>query len=120
ICAHYAGKADRRGDILGNSGVRIGGNDFDKQLSLAAFMPDFGYRSTYGDKALAVPASPFHDMSEWSKVNFLYTPRFRQEMRELHRASHAPEKLARYLSLLEHETGHRLLAAVEEAKIALT
>lgn len=35
-------KADRGGDILGNSGIRTGGNDFDKSLSLARFMPAFG------------------------------------------------------------------------------
>jgi len=120
IAAAYADKPDRKEDILGNSGVRIGGNDFDKQLSLAAFMPHFGYDTTYGDKNLTLPQAPFHDMSEWSKVNFLYTPKFKSDMRAVYRQSHAPEKLGRYLHLLEHENGHKLLSAVEDCKIDMT
>lgn len=120
IAAAYADKPDRKEDILGNSGVRIGGNDFDKQLSLATFMPHFGYHTTYGDKYFTLPQAPFHDMSEWSKVNFLYSPKFQAEMRDMHRQSHAPEKLGRYLRLLEHESGHKLLSVIEDCKINMT
>lgn len=120
ICADYSHKNDRRDDILANSGLRTGGNDFDKQLSLAAFMPLLGYRSTYGDRRLTVPLAPFHDMSEWSKINFLYTPQQKRDIAHILRESAAPEKIGRFLQVLEHETGHRLLAAVEETKIALT
>lgn len=120
IAAHYTQKPDRKEDILGNSGLRIGGNDFDKQFSLFHFMPHFGYHTTYGEKHLPLPASPFHDMSEWSKVNFLYTPKFQGEMRDTFRQSHAPDKLARYMMLLEQEVGHKLLAVIEDCKIDLT
>jgi len=120
ICADYGAKPERSDDILASHGIRTGGNDFDKQFSLAAFMPLLGYRSSYGDKNLAVPLAPFHDMSEWSKVNFLYTPQQRREMGLILREAHAPEKLARFAAVLEHETGHKLLATVEETKIALT
>jgi hypothetical chaperone protein len=120
ICADYSAKADRKDDILASHGIRTGGNDFDKQLSLAAFMPLLGYRGTYGDKNLAVPLAPFHDMSEWSKINFLYTPQQRREMALILREAHAPERLSRFARVLELESGHSLLAAVEETKIALT
>ncbi len=120
ICADYGRKPDRRDDILASSGIRTGGNDFDKQLSLAAFMPLLGYRSTYTDRNLTVPLAPFHDMSEWSKINFLYTPQQKRDMAHILRASHAPDKIERFIEVLEHETGHRLLATVEDAKIALT
>ncbi len=113
-------KADRTDDILGNSGIRIGGNDFDKDLSLRAFMPDFGYGTDYGEKNLPLPAVPFHDMSEWSKINFLYTPKMHKQMRDILPQSHAPEKFSRYIKLLEEEKGHQLLAAVEDCKIGLT
>lgn len=120
ICADYSAKADRKDDILASHGIRTGGNDFDKQLSLAAFMPLLGYRGTYGEKNLAVPLAPFHDMSEWSKINFLYTPQQRREMALILREAHAPENLSRFMRVLELESGHNLLAAVEETKIALT
>ena len=38
-------KAERAADILANDGVRIGGTDFDRQLSLGVVMPLFGFGS---------------------------------------------------------------------------
>ncbi|GAB3907689.1 Hsp70 family protein [Larkinella knui] len=113
-------KSDRSQDILANTGVRVGGNDFDKDLSLAAIMPELGYRSTYGDKLLEVPLKPFHDLAEWSKVNFLYTPKLIMQTRQLLHQSHDKKRYKRLVSVLENETGHAVLAATEGAKIALT
>ncbi len=113
-------KTDRSSDILANTGVRIGGNDFDKDLSLAAIMPELGYRSTYGDKRLEVPLKPYHDLSEWSKVNFLYTPKLIMQMKQLLNQSHDKTRFSRLVKVLQDETGHTLLAAAEETKIALT
>ena len=36
------GKVDRSADLLGNTGVHIGGTDFDKRLSLTGVMPTLG------------------------------------------------------------------------------
>ena len=113
-------KLDRSSDILANTGVRIGGNDFDKDLSLAAIMPELGYRSTYGDKGLEVPLKPYHDLAEWSKVNFLYTPKLIMQMKQLLHQSHDKKRFKRLVQVLEDETGHTLLAAAEGTKIALT
>jgi hypothetical chaperone protein len=116
----YVNKPDRASDILANTGVRIGGNDFDKELSLAAIMPELGYRSTYGAKHLEVPLKPYHDLAEWSKVNFLYTPKMIMQTRQLLHESHDKPRYKRLLAVLEQETGHLLLAAAEEAKINLS
>ncbi|MFD2574116.1 Hsp70 family protein [Spirosoma soli] len=113
-------KPDRSSDILANTGVRIGGNDFDKALSLAAIMPELGYRSTYGPKRLEVPLKPYHDLAEWSKVNFLYTPKMLMQTRQLMHESHDKKRYKRLVDVLEHETGHLLLAGAEETKIALS
>jgi hypothetical chaperone protein len=114
------GREDRAADILGNYGIRAGGNDFDRLLSLAAFMPGLGYKTAHGGKGLDVPLGWFHDMSEWSKINFLYTPKVRAEVRDALKSSHAPEKLSRFSRLVETEKGHRLLSIIEGTKIALT
>jgi hypothetical chaperone protein len=116
----YVTKADRTGDILANTGVRVGGNDFDKELSLSAVMPELGYLSTYGNKQLEVPLKFYHDLAEWSKVNFLYTPKNLLLIRQLLHESHDKKRFGRLLKLLEQETGHTLLAAAEDTKIALT
>lgn len=116
----YIHKPDRASDILGNTGVRIGGNDFDKELNLAAIMPELGYRSTYGAKQLEVPLKPYHDLAEWSKVNFLYTPKMIMQTRQLLHESHDKKRFRRLLNVLERETGHLLLSVTEETKIALS
>lgn len=121
LSKEYLNKADRSGDILANTGVRIGGNDFDKDLSLSAFMPELGYKTTYGDKNLAVPLKYYYELSEWSKINALYTPRNLMQIKQQYLGqSHAPERLSRLLTVLTQESGHILLGVVEEAKIALT
>jgi hypothetical chaperone protein len=116
----YVVKTDRAGDILANTGVRVGGNDFDKELSLIAIMPELGYLSTYGKKKLEVPLKFYHDLAEWSKTNFLYTPKNLSLIRQLLHESHDKKRFGRLLKLLEQETGHSLLAVAEDTKIALT
>lgn len=116
----YMKKSDRTSDILANTGVRVGGNDFDKDLSLAAVMPEIGYKTTYGEKNLEVPIKPYHDMAEWSKVNSLYTVKMQSQIQQILYEAHDKKKYHRLLKVLEQETGHALLAATEEAKIALT
>lgn len=116
----HAGKTDRSNDILGNSGIRTGGNDFDKSLSLARFMPAFGYGATYGSRDLHFPRAPFHDLSEWSKVNFVYTPKTVTELRDACKQAHDPDAARRLMHVLEDELGHRVLASVEDCKIALS
>ncbi|PZR40697.1 MAG: hsp70 family protein [Azospira oryzae] len=116
----YINKKDRASDILANTGVRVGGNDFDKDLSLAAVMPEIGYQTTYGEKDLEVPLKPYHDLAEWSKVNFLYTTKIISQTRQILYQSHDKTRYERLLKVLEKEMGHTLLSATEETKIALT
>jgi hypothetical chaperone protein len=116
----FINKTDRTSDILANTGVRIGGNDFDKDLSLASIMPVIGYRSTYGSKKLEVPLRHYHDLSDWSKVNFLYTIRVIAPLNPILFESHDKTKYQRLIKVLKDETGHTLLSATEDAKIGLT
>ncbi|WP_428666685.1 Hsp70 family protein [Runella sp.] len=120
LAQKYLNKSDRSGDILANTGVRIGGNDFDKDLSLNAFMPELGYRSTYGDKNLPVPLKFYYDLSEWSKINSLYTPKNLMLLRQYLGQSHDKTRFSRLVTVLNQESGHILLGVVEDTKIALT
>ncbi len=83
-------------------------------------MPEIGYKTTYGEKHLEVPLKPYHDLAEWSKVNFLYTVKTISQTRQLLHQSHDKKRFGRLLNLLEQETGHSLLASAEDTKIALT
>ena len=111
---------DRKQDILANSGLRIGGNDFDKAFSLSSFMPAFGLGTTYGDKNLPVPKIDYFNLSEWSKINFLYGDKNLREVEKIIRRAQQPEKVERLLEVIELHLGHFVLNSVEQAKIDLT
>lgn len=120
-----ADKADRKDDILANSGVRIGGNDFDKDLSLKCFMPTFGYGSLQGgktkyDKIISLPTAPFHMMSEWSSINSMYTYKELNFAKKMLFNAVDQEKVGRFVELIEKELGYLLLNVVENTKIELT
>lgn len=113
-------KINRSDDILASSGVRIGGNDFDKALCIKSFMPVFGLGTTYGAKTLPVPTSQYYDLAEWSKVNSVYNYKNFKIVNEVLADAHQPLKYQRLQELISQEKGHHLLALVEESKIELT
>src|SRR6185369_13385302 len=69
-----ARRTDRSADILGRSGVHVGGTDFDRRLSIDQAMPHLGYNALLGPKRLPMPSHLFHDLATWHKIPFLYTP----------------------------------------------
>ncbi len=112
--------SDRRDDILANTGVRVGGTDFDRNLSLAAVMPLFGLGTELVDKQLPMPRSIFDDLAWWPTINLCYTPKIQREAEEIHRLAVEQEKTARLLAVLSKHLGHRIAFAAEQAKIDLT
>ena len=113
-------KIDRKEDILATSGVRVGGNDFDRDLSVAAFMPQFGRGTTYGMKNLPVPEFLFSHLSEWSQINFMYIPKYIRLVKDILLTAHKPKSVENLLLLLEMQQAHQLLRVVEQGKIDLT
>jgi hypothetical chaperone protein len=113
------GKVDRSADILANDGVRIGGTDFDRQLSLGVVMPLFGFGSAMKRPGLDVPSSYFHDLATWSNINRMYEPRVIAGIRQVRQEALEPELLDRLVRVVDEQRGHTLAMEVEEAKIAL-
>ena len=114
------GKVDRAADILANDGVRIGGTDFDRQLSLGVVMPLFGFGSAMKRAGLEVPSSYFHDLATWSNINRMYEPRVLSDIRQVRREAREPALLDRLVRVVDEQRGHTLALEVEEAKIALS
>jgi hypothetical chaperone protein len=112
--------AERTKDILANRGIRVGGTDFDQQLSMKQVMPSLGHHSIYGAKNLEMPTWIYTDLSTWSNVNFVYEHKVVSEIKALRKESRKPKLLERLLSVLEHQSGHRLIGDVERAKISLS
>ncbi len=112
--------ADRSEDILGRSGIHIGGTDFDRMLSVAEVMPELGMLAKIGPKRLNVPVWIFQDLATWHRIPSLYTSANLTYLRSVRRSADQPELIDRLIDILMHRNGHRLNAEVEAAKIALS
>jgi hypothetical chaperone protein len=119
VSPERARKADRRDDILGSSGVHVGGTDFDRLLSMATLMPYLGLRSKLTIKGMDAPSWYFADLATWHRINFLYDPKVIAEIRTVRRDSAEPVKIDRLLRVIEQRMGHEMLGRIETAKIAL-
>ena len=118
-------KTDRKDDILASTGVRIGGNDFDKDLSLKCFMPIFGYGTQQGgqnkyDKIIDLPTAPYHTMAEWSSINSMYNYKELNFANKMLYNAIEKDKVKRFVELIEKECGYSLLNVVENTKMNLT
>jgi hypothetical chaperone protein len=114
-----AALADRTDDILASAGSRIGGTDFDAQLSLASVMPLLGLGTKLVEKSLPMPSRLYHELATWSSINFVYTHANAAEARELERSAAEPGKLTRLVQTIAGRHGHRIAFAVEAGKMRL-
>ncbi|MFT6676826.1 MAG: putative chaperone protein [Sulfitobacter sp.] len=108
-------------DILASHGVRVGGTDFDRRLSIAKVMPQLGMgsdiRHAFGKDTHVAPNAIFNDLATWQKIPFLYAADTRRAAQELTKFAVHPKRLARLEKVLEEELGHDLAFAVEAGKI---
>lgn len=108
--------------ILASHGIRLGGTDFDQQLSMTHAMPLLGLggqlRRQMGKDLLPVPRAPYVELSTWAKIPFLYTPETRRLAADMAKMAVEPAPLARFQRVVEDELGHGLAFAVERGKIA--
>ncbi len=108
--------------VLASHGARIGGTDFDRQISIDHVMPLLGrgseIKNAFGGGTMPAPNRLFNDLATWQMIPFLYTGETRRMASDL--AAHAVEraKLDLLVEVLEHELGHDLAFAVERGKIS--
>ena len=110
---------ERESDVLANSGIHIGGTDFDQQLSLAAVMPLLGYRGKLKN-GREMPSSIYFNLATWHSINFAYARPVWAEQQRLLLDAMEPECMHRLLALIRERAGHWLADQVEQAKIALS
>jgi hypothetical chaperone protein len=111
---------DRKTDVLSNAGVRVGGTDFDRSLSISNVMPSFGYRSLQKKGDLELPAGPFLDLSTWSSIHHLYEPKFMTLLKTIRFDAQKPELLERFIHIVSEHRCHSLLMEVEQVKMQLS
>jgi hypothetical chaperone protein len=107
--------------ILASHGVRIGGTDFDKALSLAHVMPLLGMggelRNLLGKGRNSVPPSLYLDLASWEKIVFVYGADSLRDARQMLKLAVDPYRMQRLVTVLEMHLGHDLAFMVEAAKI---
>jgi hypothetical chaperone protein len=116
---------DRRGpqtQVLASTGLRLGGTDFDKALSLAHAMPLLGHGAQIGaelgDRTHSAPQALFQDLATWEKIPFVYDAALLREVRRWVRLAPDPAPFERLVDVLESHLGHDIAYAVEAGKIA--
>jgi hypothetical chaperone protein len=120
VSPQNAKKPDRHDDILANRGVRVGGTDFDRMLSLAHVMPLLGFGTPMRNGNGDVPKWIYHDLSTWSQIPFLYSQKTMTMLRSLRRDAEREDLIGRLMHVIDRQEGHRIIDRVEHAKIALT
>ncbi len=113
---------DRGINIRASHGVRVGGTDFDRKLSIDHIMPLLGkgshIRKAFGSETMPAPNAIFHNLATWQKIPFLYNGETRREANNLLQYAAQPQLLKRLTNTLENELGHDLAFAAERGKIA--
>ncbi len=108
-------------EVLASHGVRIGGTDFDKALSLAHVMPLLGMggelKNLLGKGRNSVPPSLYLDLASWEKIAFVYGADSLREARQMLKLAVDPYRMQRLVTVLEMHLGHDLAFMVEAAKI---
>lgn len=110
-----------RTDVLASTGLRLGGTDFDKALSLAHAMPLLGYETEIGaelgSRTHTAPRALFQDLASWEKIPFIYDAALLREVQRWVRLAPDPEPFERLAEVLESHLGHDIAYAVEAGKI---
>jgi hypothetical chaperone protein len=114
--------APRRGRPLAHSGIGIAGDTFDYRIIDNVVSPVLGkgghYRS-FG-KVLPLPTHYFANFARWNQLAMMKANGDLKELRELVRQAVEPDKLERFIEVIEYDQGFPLYRAVSQAKAALS
>ncbi len=113
---------DREADMLGHSGERLGGNDYDQALALVTVVPRLGWQGALRS-GLPVPNHYLVDAFTINDVNAqarFYSAGTGERLEQLRDDALEPRGLDRLLALQQGRGTYRLLREVEQAKIDLS
>jgi hypothetical chaperone protein len=109
--------------ILGNDGVAIAGDAFDRAIVRHAVAPQLGKGSDYvspPDKVLPMPEWVYSKLERWHHLSFLKSGETLEMLRRIRRTSTAPRAVAALLHLIEEDLGYELHERVNATKITLS
>lgn len=110
-------------DIVGNDGVALAGDAFDRQIIRHLVAPRLGKGSEYlspPDKFLPVPSWPYEHLERWHYLSFLKTGKNLEMLERIRRNASIPERLEAFIHLIKGGLGYQLHEAVRRTKFALS
>lgn len=115
-------RRDREPDVLGHTGERLGGNDYDQALALKALMPAFGMGGAL-TSGRPIANGYFVDAVSTNDVNAqqrFYGRQTGERFQEILREAVHPERFCRLARLREARGTYQLLRGAELGKIGLS
>jgi hypothetical chaperone protein len=119
------GRPDRRADVVGSTGVRIGGDRFDAEIMRHKLLPRFGAGTTYKvrgltDKRLPVPQHVMAKLLNWHEMSFIREKSTQELLELLLEFSDKPKTAEALYDLVMENLGYRLFRAIEQVKVRLS
>ena len=107
---------------IGQSGVGIAGDQFDARIIDQLVAPEIGKGSQFKSfgKLLDVPSNYYLAFSRWNQLSVFKTLKEFTDLKSLVRQAEEPEKLERFIDLIDHDEGYPLYQAVSATKMALS
>jgi hypothetical chaperone protein len=119
------GHPDRRADVVGSTGVRIGGDRFDAEIMRHKLLPHFGAGTTYkvggfSDKRLPVPQHVMAKLLSWHEMSFIREKSTQELLELMLESSDKPQTAEALYDLVMENLGYRLFRAIEQVKVRLS
>jgi len=116
-------RASESREILGNDGVAMAGDAFDRQIVRHLVAPALGFGSEYQaapDKTLPIPNWPYAILEQWHSLSLINRPKVLQMLERLRPLALNPLAVDAFSYFIETDLGLRLHEAVRALKIALS
>ncbi|HVE85454.1 MAG TPA: Hsp70 family protein, partial [Myxococcales bacterium] len=118
------GGRERVGDVVGSSGVRIGGDAFDAAIMKNALLPLFGggakYRERFGSQWLKMPHHIERKLLSWHEMSFIRERSIQELIATMLETSDNVPAIEALHDLVVHNLGFQLFRAIERAKVELS
>jgi hypothetical chaperone protein len=112
----------RTGDILGTSGVPIGGDRFDSAIMEHGLLRHFGGGSTYvvGANRMPMPPSILSRLLRWHEMSFIKERSVQQLLDRILDGTDNPRAITALSDLVNENLGFALFRQIERTKITLS
>lgn len=111
-----------KAEPLGHSGIGIAGDAFDYSVVDRIVSPRLGKGGRFRsfDKELSIPNHYYANLARWHQLAMMKTNGDLKGLQDLAKVAVEPEKLEKFIEIIEFDMGFSLYSAVSKAKIALS